>query len=94
MLTEVLEWHTLGTKLGLPVYTLDTIRIDFNANGTGRQRQQMITTWLAYDTKASWSKLANALEAMGKHVAATKIWNTYVPGYRGRFARLQCTFTY
>lgn len=94
MLREVLEWHTLGTELGLPDHTLEAIRIDFNANGTGRQRQKMITTWLAYDTKASWSKLANALEAMGKHVAATKIRNTYVPGYRGRFARLQCTFTY
>ena len=88
MLTEVLEWHTLGTKLGLPAHTLETIRIDFSTNGIIRQRQQMITTWLEYDTKASWSKLADALETMGKHVAATKILDMYVPGYKGRFTKV------
>ena len=28
--------------------------------------------------EVSWDKLANALKEMGKHVAATKIWNTCV----------------
>ena len=86
----MLDWHTLGTKLGLPVYKLEAIRIDYNAYGTGRQKQEMITTWLEYDTEASWDKLANALKEMGKHVAASKIWNTYVTGYRGMFA-IDCT---
>ena len=86
ILIEVLDWHILGTKLGLPVYKLEAIRIDCNAYGTYQQRQKMITTWLEYDTEASWDKLANALEEMGKNVAAAKIWNTYVTGHRGKIA--------
>ena len=86
MLTEVLDWHTLGIELGLPVCKLEAIRIDYNTYGIARQKQEMITTWLEYDTEASWDKLANALKEMGKHVAATKICNTYVPGYTGMFA--------
>ena len=59
----------MGIKLGLPVHTLETIRIDYNVYGTGRQRQEMITRWLNYDPEASWDKLANALKEMEKHVA-------------------------
>ena len=87
MLKDVLDWHTLGIKLGLPVYTLGAIRIDYIAHGTARQRHEMITKWLEYDTEASWDKLANGLKQMGKHAVATKIGNTYMPGYGGRFAR-------
>ena len=87
---EVLDWHTLGIKLGIPYHSLGEIQINYSAYGIGRQRQEMITKWLNYDTEASWDKLANALEEMGKHVVATKIWNTYVPGYRGMFA-IYCT---
>ena len=94
MLTEVLDWHTLGTKLGLPVYKLGEIRIDHIAYGTVCQRQKMITTWLEYDTKASWDKLANALKEMGKHIAANKIHRTYTPGYGGEFANdLHCNLS-
>ena len=90
IITEVLDWHTLGIKVGIPYHLLGEIQIKYSAYGIGRQRQEMITTWLDYDPEASWDKLANALEEMGKHVAATKIWNTYVPGYRGMFA-INCT---
>ena len=85
ILTEVLDWYTLGIKIGLPHRLLEEIRIDYSAYGIGRQRQEMITKWLEYDTKASWDKLANALKEMGKHVVANKIWNAYVPGYTGMF---------
>ena len=86
MLTGVLDWHTLGIKLDIPDHSLAEIRIDYSAYGIDRQKQEMITKWLEYDTEASWDKLANALEEMGKHVAANKIWNAYVPGYRGKTA--------
>ena len=84
----MLDWHNLGVKLDLPVQLLQEIKVNYSAYGTGRQKQEMITTWLEYDTEASWDKLANALKEMGKHVAANKIWNTY--GYRGMFA-IDCT---
>ena len=84
MLTGVLDWHTLGIKLGIPDHSLAEIRINYSAYGIDRQKQEMITKWLEYDTEASWDKLANALKEMGKHVAAARIWNIYVPGYRGK----------
>ena len=86
MLMEVLDWHTLGVKLGIPDHSLAEIQINYSAYGIGRQKQEMITTWLQYDTEASWDKLANALKEMGKHVAAAKIWNVYVPGCKGKNA--------
>ena len=46
----------------------------------------MISKWLAYDTQASWNKLARALEESGMRVVAKEILGKYVPGYRGRFA--------
>ena len=84
MLTEVVDWHTLGKKLELPVYTLDKIRIDCSTYGTDRQRQEMISKWLAYDTEASWSKLASALEEMANNKVAAKIWSQYTHGYKGK----------
>ena len=48
----------------------------------------MISKWLAYDTEASWNKLARALEEMGMCVVAKEILDNYVPGYRGRFAAM------
>ena len=86
ILTEVLDWHTLGIKVGIPHHLLGEIQINYSAYGVGRQRQEMITKWLEYDTKASWDKLANALKEMGKHVVAAKIWSAYVPDYMGMFA--------
>ena len=90
ILSEVLDWHNLGVKLDLPVQFLQEIKVNYSAYGTGREKQEMITTWLEYDTEASWDKLANALKEMGKHVTASKIWNTYVTGYKGMFA-IDCT---
>lgn len=87
MLTDVLDWHTLGTKLGLPDSSLGAIRIDHSAYGTDRQRHEMISKWLAYDTKASWNKLANALEEMGNNTLAKNIRETYIPGYTCKFTR-------
>ena len=75
MLTEVVDWHTLGIKLDLPDQTLKKIEIDYSASGTDRQRQKMISSWLKHDPECSWSKLANALEKMGNNTLAVKIWD-------------------
>ena len=87
LLTEVLDWNTLGTKLGLPDYCLGEIKIDYHAYGTRRQRKEMISKWLQSDTEASWSRLASALEKMGNKTVAKNIWSQYVPGYKSRFVR-------
>ena len=73
MLTDVVDWHTLGTKLGIPGYKLKEIQIDNSAYGTVRQRNEMISEWLLYDINASWTKLARALVEMGINTPAKKI---------------------
>ena len=88
MLTEVLDWHKLGTKLDLRDHSLAEIRINYSVHGNDRQRQEMITKWLAFDTEASWSKLAGALEKMGENTAAKNIRDKYVPHCRGRLQQL------
>ena len=87
MLIELLDWHTLGIKLDLPVHTLKKIRIDYSVYETDRQKEEMINNWLAYDTEASWSKLASALDEMGNHTLAKKIRDIYIPEYRSKLAR-------
>ena len=87
MLTELLDWHTLGTKLDLPVHMLGTISINYHAYGNNRQRAEMISQWLVYDTEASWSKLASALDEMGNHTLAKKIRDIYIPEYRSKLTR-------
>jgi len=80
------DWYNLGTKLALPDYKLREIRLD--STGTVQQRLDMISKWLAYDTEASWNKLAGALEEMGMHVVAEEIRNQYIPGYRSMFVEI------
>ena len=70
----------MGIKLGLPVHILE--KIDYSAYGVDRQRHEMISSWLNYDTEASWDKLATALKEIGMRVAAKKI-----AGNVGRLAR-------
>jgi hypothetical protein len=38
----------------------------------------MVSKWLDYDPEASWDKLANALNAMGKNTIAANIRSKYV----------------
>ena len=87
MLTSVLDWHTLERNLGLQDSSLGAIRIDHSAFGTDRQRSEMISKWLAFDTKASWSKLATALEEMDNNALAETIREKYIPGYISKFTR-------
>ena len=81
ILIEVVDWHTLGIKLGLPDQKLKEIEINYSAHGLGRQRNEMISSWLMYDTEASWDKLASALKKMGMHVVAK------IAGNVGRLTR-------
>ena len=38
----------------------------------------MVSKWLDYDPEASWDKLANALNTMGKNTIAANIRSKYV----------------
>ena len=72
----MLDWYNLGTKLHFPDYKLGEVWQD--CTGTVQQRQEMISKCLAYDTEASWNKLARALEEMGMHVVTNTDTKTLI----------------
>jgi len=58
------KWHDLGVQLKLDVDKLNTIK----ANCLGNVEQcctEMYQFWLQSDPKASWEKLAKALQSIG-----------------------------
>ena len=71
----ITEWHDLGLQLRLPDSTLKLIGSSPDIEGHLRM---MLSKWLDYDPKASWDKLANALNTMGKNTVAANIRSKYV----------------
>ena len=71
----ITEWHELGLHLGLPEPDLKLIAS--NPDIEGRLRM-MLSKWLGYDPEASWDKLANVLNTMGKNAIAANIRSKYV----------------
>ena len=71
----ITEWHDLGLHLGLPDSTLKLIGSSPDIEGHLRM---MLSKWLDYDPEASWDKLANALNTMGKNTIAANIRSKYV----------------
>lgn len=69
------EWHELGLHLDLPEHILKLIGSSPDFEGHLRM---MLSKWLDYGLKASWDKLANALNTMGKNVLAENIRSKYV----------------
>ena len=83
MLKDVLDWRTLGGKLGISHQKLQAIQVEY---GTDQQKEMIINTWLEDDKEASWSKLASTLEEIGKHIykVAKEIQCKYAPVYKGK----------
>ena len=71
----ITEWHQLGLELDLPESDLKLIGSSPDIEGHLRM---MLSKWLDYDPEASWDKLANALNAMGKNAIAANIRSKYV----------------
>jgi hypothetical protein len=75
-LTDVVtEWCGLGTQLDLPE---DILKLVGSSEDAEDRLRTMVSKWLEYDPEASWDKLANALNAMGKNTIAANIRSKYV----------------
>ena len=71
----VTEWREVGTQLDLPEDILKLVGSSQDAEG---RLQTTVSKWLDYDPEASWDKLANALNSMGKNTIAANIGSKYV----------------
>ena len=58
------KWYQLGIQLGIPLATLSTIEID-HPHDAQRCMTEVINWWLQNAPERSWTKLAEAVEAMG-----------------------------
>lgn len=76
-LEKLVDWHTLGVKLGIEKFRLDAIKIDYAQWGVFRQRDEMVNVWLCSDTEASWERLCSALENMNERSMAAQIRSRY-----------------
>ena len=71
----ITEWRGLGTQLDLPEHMLKPVG---SSQEVEDRLGMMVSKWLDYDPEASWDKLANALNAMGKNTIAANIRSKYV----------------
>ena len=72
---EVTRWYEVGLQLGLPEEMLKLISAHPDIEG---HQRMMLSKWLSYDTKASWTKLVAALRAIGERSVAEKVARQFV----------------
>ena len=70
---EVVDWMTLGLKLGVKYSTLE--KIEDEQRGCDRSKRKMLAAWLRGDDieEQTWSTLVDALKRMDKKDLAGKI---------------------
>ena len=62
------EWYLLGVQLGIPLNTVKTIECD-HPRDARRCMTEVINSWLQNAPECTWTKLAQAVEALGDHAA-------------------------
>jgi len=62
-LVEVIDWHTLGIRLGVPVNVLKNIEQSYPMNNE-RRKNEMLSAWLQISPFARWRDVAKALHEM------------------------------
>ena len=60
------SWYSLGIQLGIGTSDLKQLEINY-AGDPERCKIEVIAFWLRHDPKATWNKLAQAVEDMGGH---------------------------
>ena len=76
---DITDWQTLGRQLGVPNSKIKEIEMQYNVHGIGRQRSEIIVSWLSRTPTACWANLITALEAMGEHRTAQGIQDHLIP---------------
>ena len=69
-LDSVVNWFSLGVKLGLEDHELRTIEQN---NRGDRCKLEMLSCWLRSGKPPTWKAIIDALQLMGEHTVAAKI---------------------
>ena len=81
-LDAVVDWCTLGIKLGLETAELRRIENDYPHNNA-ECKSEMLASCLRSDHPPSWKVVVDALCWMGEHLSACKIWRKYLKSMKG-----------
>lgn len=79
-LVEVIDWHTLGIRLGVPMNMLKNIEQSYPMNNE-RRKNEMLSAWLQMSPFASWRDVAKALHEMEYHHAANTVHRKHESGW-------------
>ena len=74
---EVVDWHQLGSLLGIKRHELDSLQQMYQYYGPDRIKAQIFGLWLKRDLDASWEALVTALENMKENVVARRVAEKY-----------------
>ena len=77
-ITDIVDWHTLGLKLGLSKSELDQVYRDFSNDTDERCKSEIIDEWLKPEYNPSWKGLCTALEAMDNQTIARDVYEKYI----------------
>ena len=87
-LDTVVDWHTLGIKLGVKGYQLRQIEKDYR--DSSRCKIEMLDCCVRSGNPPTWKKVANALCKMGEHQSAFKIRRKHLKGTPSSATRQPC----
>ena len=71
-LDSVVDWHSLGVKLGMKAHELATIEKNYHGDNE-RCKVEMLSHCLESGKLPTWIAVADALQLMGKHEVASRI---------------------
>ena len=71
-LHSVIDWHSLGVKLGVKDHELSTIDKNFRGDNE-RCKHEMLDRWLRSAKLPTWKAVAGALQLMGERKIALKM---------------------
>ena len=71
-LDSVVNWYSLGVKLGVEDRELRTIEQNHRGDNE-RSKLEMLSRWLSHAKLSTWKTVADALYQMGEYTIALKI---------------------
>ena len=75
-LDSVVNWHSLGVKLGLEDHELSTIEQNYRGDNE-RCKHEVLSRWLRSAKHPTWKAIVDALQQMKEQAVASKIQAKY-----------------